>query len=288
MKHYMTFVFILTAVAVSAQSTKSGNYNLDQTYTLKAGGTIFLSSSDAKVTINGSTRTDVHVKIRREVNTKGWVFGEEEFTVDITEQGGNLSIKERSRSSHVGIVGYHYEQYTIDIEAPEGASLAIKGDDGDYLVRTVHGAIDLDLDDADVELVGCLGSDFRVRLDDGDLRMDTGKGTLELDADDADVLIRNAAFEKIMATLDDGDFVVETSLAATGDYFIDSQDGLVSFTVLSGGGKFDIRHDDARVITEGAFHVVEKSEDRTRLTVGNGNSKVDIRADDARVKLIRP
>ncbi len=287
MKHYMIFVFMLTAMAVSAQSTKSGNYNLDQTYTLKTGGTIFLSSSDAKVTINGSTRADVHVKIRREVNTKGWVFGEEEFSVDVMEQEGNLSIKERSRSSHVGIVGYHYERYTIDIEAPQGANLAIKGDDGDYLVRAVNGAIDLDLDDADVELVGCLGSDFRVRLDDGDLRMDTGKGTLELDADDADVDIRSAAFDRIMATLDDGDFLVESSLAAEGDYFIDSQDGLVSFTILSGGGKFDIRHDDARVITEGSFNVVEKSEDRTRLTVGSGNSKVDIRADDARVRLIR-
>jgi hypothetical protein len=71
------------------------------------------------------------------------------------------------------------------------------------------------------------------------------------------------------------------------DYFIDAQDGLVSLTVLGGGGKFDIRHDDARVITEGNFNVVEKSEDRTRLTLASGNSKVDIRADDARVRLIR-
>jgi hypothetical protein len=117
--------------------------------------------------------------------------------------------------------------------------------------------------------------------------MDTAKGTLELDADDADVKIRNAAFDKIMVDIDDGDFVVETSLSENGDYYIDAQDGLVSMTVLGGGGKFDIRHDDARVITEGNFDTVEKSEDRTRLTLANGNANVKIHADDARVRLIR-
>jgi hypothetical protein len=288
MQRYLTFLLALVAGSALAQSIKSGNYNLDKEYSLDAKGTIYLNSSDAKVYITGSARTTAHVKIDREVSTKGWVFGEEEFMVDVNEQGGNLSIKERSRSSHVGVIGYHYEKYTIKIEAPLGASLVVKGDDGDYFITTINGSIDLDLDDADVELTGCQGSEFKVTLDDGDLRMDTGKGVLEVDADDADVIVKNGSFSKIMANLDDGDFVVETSLSDNGDYFIDAQDGLVSLTVLGGGGKFDIRHDDARVITEGNFNVVEKSEDRTRLTLANGNSKVDIRADDARVRLIRP
>ena len=58
-------------------------------------------------------------------------------------------------------------------------------------------------------------------------------------------------------------------------------------TVLGGGGKFDIRHDDARVFAEGNFDTVERSEDRTRLTLANRNAKVNIRADDGRVRLIR-
>jgi hypothetical protein len=286
MKQLTLLSLVLISSAAFSQSTKMGDYNLDQQYKLDAKGTIYLTSSDAKVFITGSKRPTVHVKVERVVTTKGWVFGDESFAIDVTERDGNLSIKERSNSSHVGIVGYHYEKYTINIEAPEGASLVIKGDDGDYFINTVHGAVDLDLDDADVELTGCQGNDFRVRLDDGDLRMDTGKGTLEVDADDADVIIKNSSFSKISANLDDGDFVVETSLADAGDYFIDAQDGLVSLTVLGGGGRFDIRHDDARVVTEGNFSVVDKEEDRTRLTLASGNAKVDIRADDARVKLI--
>lgn len=287
MKTLLATGIILSSFSVLAQSDKTGDFHLDKEFKMESTGVIHLSSSDAKVFIIGSSRSTAHVKIDREVTTKGLIFGEEKFTVDVTEQNGDLLIKERSGSTHVGMVGYYNEDYTINIEAPTGASLVIRGDDGDYFIKAVNGSIELDLDDADIELAGCLGSNFKVRLDDGDLRMDTGKGTLEVDADDADIVIKSAAFEKIMADIDDGDFVVETSLSENGDYYIDGQDGLISFTVLGGGGKFDIHHDDARVVAEGNFDTVEKSEDRTRLTLANGNAKVNIHADDARVRLIK-
>ena len=287
MKTLLATGVLLSSFSVLAQSDKTGNFHLDKEFKMESAGVIHLSSSDAKVFIIGSSGSTAHVKIDREVTTKGLIFGEEKFTVDVTEQNGGLLIKERSGSTHVGMVGYYNENYTMNIEVPTGASLVIRGDDGDYFIKAVNGSIELDLDDADVELAGCLGSNFKIRLDDGDLRMDTGKGTLEVDADDADIVIKSASFEKIMADIDDGDFVIETALSENGDYYIDAQDGLISFTVLGGGGKFDIRHDDARVIAEGKFDTVEKSEDRTRLTLANGNAKVNIHADDARVRLIR-
>lgn len=285
MKSILPFALLFTASALSAQSTKIGDFHLDKEYKMGETGTLYLNASDAKVFITGSKRPTAHIKIDREVTSKGMTFGEREFRVDVTEQSGNLTIREESKGSTVGVVGYYNEKYTINIEAPEGASLVIDGDDGDYFIKAINGSIELDLDDADIELTGCLGNNFKVKLDDGDLRMDTGRGTLDLDADDADVDIKNASFDKIMAQLDDGDFIVETAFAENGDYFIDAQDGLVSIKVLGGGGRFDIRHDDARVTTEGAFDIVEKSDDRTRVTLANGNAKMEIRADDARVRL---
>jgi hypothetical protein len=288
MKTLLAAALFLSSLTLLAQSEKKGaDFHLDKEYKITSSGVIRLSSSDAKVFITGSTRTTAHIEIDREITSKGVIFGEEKFSVEVTESEEGLSIKEKSGSSHVSMVGYYNEDYRINIEAPAGVSLVIRGDDGDYFIKEINGSIELDLDDADIELSGCKGNNFRVKLDDGDLMMDTAKGTLELDADDADVKIRNAAFDKIMVDIDDGDFVVETSLSENGDYYIDAQDGLVSMTVLGGGGKFDIRHDDARVITEGNFDTVEKSEDRTRLTLANGNANVKIHADDARVRLIR-
>ena len=153
------------------------------------------------------------------------------------------------------------------------------------MINNIDGSISMDIDDADLELIACSGNEFKFRMDDGDIVMDEGKGALEIDADDADVKIANGAFTSIQADIDDGDLVIETSLADNGNYNVNAQDGLIALTVTNGGGKFDIRHDDARVVTEGNFQSVEESESRTRLTLASGNARVDIRADDARVRL---
>lgn len=285
MKKILTLIACAFSFFSLAQTQKTGNFHLDQTYKIDAKGTITLNSSDANVFITGSNRTDAHVKIDRVIETHGFVFGGSEFSVDVNEANGNLSIREHSGSTSVAVIGALYEKYTINIEVPEGVSLVLRGDDGDYFIKTVHGKMNIDVDDADVELTGCQGDDFTFRLDDGDIKMDEGKGTLDVDADDADVVIKNARFARIHAEMDDGDFLVETSLTDGGDYFIDSQDGLISLTVLGGGGKFDVHHDDARVITTGGFVQEEESENRTKLKLAAGTARVDIRADDARIKL---
>ncbi len=287
MKSIISVFCMFLSFSVAAQNI-DGKFHLDKEYNLSSTGTVELNCSDAKVDITGSTRKTAHVKIDREVSTKGIVFGgHDEFSVDVTEQSGDLEIRERSNSVSIGMIGYHYEKYTITIEAPEGTSLKVKGDDGDYWIKNINGAISLQLDDADVDLAQCSGSKFLFRLDDGDITMDEGKGSLELTGDDSDVKIKNANFTFIDAKVDDGDLIIETSIADNGEYFIDAQDGLISFTITKGGGKFDIHHDDGRVITEGQFTTEEDSENRTKLMLASGTAKVDIRADDARVKLIK-
>ena len=283
----LSVILVMIATAAAAQTTRSGDYSLDKNYKMDERGTIDLRSSDAKVTISGSSRKDVHLKIDRHVDTRGFTMGDREFSVEVEEVGGNLRIDERQHDNTVAVVGYYNEVYTISIEAPEGISLRIKGDDGDYMIKSIHGSMDLDLDDADVDIVGCKGDKFSFRLDDGEIKMDEARGVLEVSIDDADVEIQNAKFTRINAEIDDGDFIVQTSLADNGDYYIDSQDGSIIFTVSAGGGKFDIRHDDASVRADAAFTEVEESEDRSRYTLGTGNAKVDIRADDARVKLAK-
>lgn len=286
MKSILSILCFTAAFSAVGQSNE-GDFHLDQEYKINPTGTIKLNSSDGKVYITGSKRDNVHVKIDREVVTKGFTFGHEEFSVDVTENNGDIEIRERSNNVSVAMIGYRSEKYAIRIEAPEGMSLLVKGDDGDYWISNIDGSISLDLGDGDAELTQCSGNKFDFRIDDGDISMDEGSGDLAMDADDADVHIRNATFTTVNANIDDGDFVIETSLSDKGTYFIDAQDGLVSLAITKGGGKFDVRHDDARVITEGDFNTVEDTENRTRLTLATGEANVDIRADDARVRLMR-
>ena len=280
----LTFAFIML-MFVSASLAQDGGFHLDKEYKIGKTGLVDLTSSDGKVFITGSDRSTAHIKIDRKITSKGWTWGEENFRVDVEEENGDLVIEEKKASSRVGVVGYYSEEYRIEIEVPIGVSLKVRGDDGDYYIKNISGSILLDLDDADAELAGCTGDNFEFRLDDGDIRMDQGRGKLEIYGDDADVEIYKANFSSIRADIDDGDFIVETSLADNGEYYIESQDGTIALNITGGGGEFNIRHDDAHIVTEGNFKTLEESEKETRVSLASGTARVTVKADDARVKL---
>jgi hypothetical protein len=261
------------------------NFHLDKEFKINPTGVIKLFASDAKVQITGSSREKAHVKIDRQVTTKGWVFGSESFSIDVNEEDGNLTIREKPHSVS-GIIGFYSEKYTVVLELPSLASIAVHGDDGDYKVKNINGVISFDLDDADVELTDCGGSDFSFKMDDGDVTMNRGKGKLQLDGDDADVKITNGNFEMIVASIDDGSLLIETSLKDDGKYYIKGEDGLVSLTILGGGGKFDVRHDDGRIVAEGKFELIQDTENHKQFGLAQGTAKVEIRADDAKVQLV--
>jgi hypothetical protein len=281
MKNLLIAIIMVTFVGVAF--AQDGEFHLDKQYKVSNNGTIDLSSSDAKVFITGSTRATAHVKIDRTITVKGW-HSQSEFSVDVVEFDGSLKIREHQVGTNVS-VGYYSEEYKIEIEAPEGMSLTVRGDDGDYFVKNINGSIYLSLDDADADLTDCKGSEFKFRFDDGDLRMNTGRGSLEIDGDDSDVEIYQAQFSSIHADVDDGDLVIETSLQNEGIYELSGQDGLIALTITNGGGEFDIHHDDGHVSAGANFNTINESESATTLQLPNGKAKVNIRTDDARVRL---
>jgi hypothetical protein len=273
----------LTSVCATAQNR---DFHLDKEYTLSPTGTIHLHSGDAKVFITGSNRPTAHVRIDRSVDVKGYA-SDQNFHMDVTENNGDLKIQEAKSAISVKVVGTYIVSYRIEIEAPEGASLKVVGDDGHYSIKNMNGTIQVDADDADVDLVGCKGDKFVFRMDDGDVRMDQGHGSLDIKGDDVDAFFYNATFTDIVASMDDGDLTVETSLDNKGSYSLRSEDGTIALTITKGGGEFSIMHDDTHVVTQGNFKTLEDHEDFKRLALAEGSAKVNIRAEDGRVRLIQ-
>jgi hypothetical protein len=283
MKKPLTVLFILTATIGYPQ--KNDDYHLDKEFSIGEKGMLSLTCGDAHVVISGSVRKTAHVKIDRVVVTKGIRFGSREFSMDIKENDGNLNLLEHSYST-AGIIGYFSEKYTILLEIPSGVSLIIHGDDGNYQLKNIGGAIAMNVDDGDTELSGCTGDQFSFKMGDGNIRMDQGKGKLEIEGDDSDISIKHGAFSEIHASINDGKLNFETSLSETGVYSIRADDGSISLSVLNGGGIFSIKHDDGRVSTDGNFKIIEKSDDETHLTLSDGKAKVEIRVNDGNVKLV--
>lgn len=288
-KKNVKFILLSACISLGQLYAQTGrDYHLDKEFPVSLGGKLTLRSSDANVVITGSNRTTAHVKIDRVVTVRGWVVtSHDDFSVDIVETNGNLAIRERATGTVGMLVGSYSETYSIVLEIPLGMSLDLVGDDGHYQIKRVHGAIELDVDDADVELAGCQGTYFSFRLDDGDLIMDQGAGQLFVDGDDADFRIREARFSSMDVRLDDGDFEVSTALADNGHYTINLQDGRVALTITGGGGRIAVSHDDADVSAQGSFQTLQESEEHTELKTGTGTADVRIRADDARILLAR-
>jgi hypothetical protein len=225
------------------------------------------------------------VRVERKVTAKGITAGKRDFRVEVTTEGGNLKFREYQDGENITVVGYIKIDYRIAIEAPEGASLQVDGNDGTYTITNVDGKVSLELNDFEARLSGCSGDSFRFRTNDGNLVMDEGRGTLDLDGNDGNVEIRNGRFERIEAKWNDGDLRIATSLTNSGSYRIKTQDGSLDLAVTGGGGVFDITHDDGHVSRKGNFTALLEEENRTRLQLNGGSAQVRVQAGDASVRL---
>ena len=262
----------------------SRDFHLDEVYEMDATGTLHLNSSDADVRIVGSDRKDVHLKVDRTVESRG-INRSRKFDMDVENRGGDLYITERRGRGSSFTVGYSRIDYEILVELPQGASLRVKGDDDDYLVRNVNGSIEMDVDDGDIELRECNGDKFDFNLEDGDLKMDGGQGEIFVRIDDGDVDIRDGKFRELEMAVEDGSIIVETEIFDKGVYEIKGDDARIDFMVLSGGGDFRVIKDDGRVRASSEFRTIRETDYRSEFELKGGDAEVEIRTNDGSVRL---
>jgi hypothetical protein len=278
----LTIAIILTSAFSFAQ--KGTTFNLDQSYPITENGTIYLNADDAEVTITGENRKDVAIKIDYEVNSKGIEWGSREFYVEVETSGGDLQIEEYKRTN-AAVMGYISIDYTIEIKAPFGSNLDIKGDDDEYRITAINGEISINADDGDVILKNCQGNRFFFDMDDGDITMDQGSGQLTARMDDGDIEIRNGSFQTIDYRGDDGDLAIETSMGGNAYFKLSGDDSTFDVVITQGGGTFTINHDDGNIDYDNNFRLMDKERDRTVLSLTGGRGKVIISGDDVSVNL---
>lgn len=280
------FITNLSFAQRDRDEDKGGEFHLDKVYEMSATGTLNLNTEDADVRIVGSNRSDVHVKIDRVVTSRGASSRSRSFDVDVENRNGDLFIRENKGRSRGFIgVGYFRTDYDILIELPEGASLRVRGEDDDYYVKNVNGAIEMETEDGDIELVDCNGSDFEFILEDGDLKLDGGKGKFYARLDDGDIDMINGGFDNVEIQVEDGNVTMETGIADNGVYDIRADDARIDFVVLSGGGDFRVTKDDGRVRATSDFETIRENDYRSELKLAGGKADVQIRTNDGSVRL---
>ncbi|OEK06312.1 DUF4097 family beta strand repeat-containing protein [Roseivirga misakiensis] len=285
-KALFTSLLIISLGLTQMSAQENSEFNLDRYYKLAADGTVHLNTSDANIKITGSDRSDVHLDVQRKETVRGIRSRKSNFDMEVEERGGDLYINERTGRGGVTFqIGSRRIDYEIEIEMPMTGSLRIKGDDDDYVIRSVNGDISIKTDDGDIDLLDCTGDDFDIEIEDGDLKMDGGKGAIYVKIDDGDIDIRNGSFDRMELDAEDGSVSVETSLSDRGDYELVADDANVDFVVLGGGGEFNVSKDDGRISASSAYDTVQESERRSRFELKGGEARVEIRIEDGRVRL---
>jgi len=267
-------------------SAKTHTYNLDETYSIAADGTLFLNTDDADITITGEDRQDVHVIIHHEWHISGVsTRGGDDFEVIVTEENGNLRIREADTGGITIMMGTIREEYTVEIVAPKSVNLRIRGDDDDYRIRGFAGDVRLDFEDGRAQLMHMTGSHFEIGVEDGDLELQGGSGLLDIFAEDGSVVVEDGQFSDVSARVEDGDISISTSLSDGGDYRIRAEDGSIELNIEDGGGEFRLVFDDGSTRVGRQFDLLEEDEGYEEYQLGDGDARVRMEVEDGRITL---
>lgn len=279
----LTVLCLFLRMSVQAQDSE---YHLDETYQVDPGGTLYLQSDDAEVTIEASDRSDVHAVVYHSVDVDGWELKKgEEFKMEVETRNGNLHLREADRDEGRLLLGNVQTEYRITLEVPKSLALDILGDDDTYEISDVGGALSIESDDSEAEINGATGDSFEFKMDDGSVRMDQGQGELNLDMDDGELHVRDAHFSEIDADADDGEMEIATSLASDGYYLFDMDDGDLELNISGGGGEFEITGDDSDINADSSFEEISHDDERSVYRLPGGDATVKIDSDDGNIDL---
>jgi Toastrack DUF4097 len=276
----------LVALVPVHSFAKTHRYDLEETYTIAKDGTLFLNTDDAEVTIIGEDRDDVLVEIHHEWHISGVsTRGGDDFEIVVTEENGNLRIREADTGGITIMMGSIHEEYTVDIKAPSSVNLRIRGDDDDYRIRRFSGEVRLDFEDGNAQLLDMSGSKFEIGIEDGDLELEGGTGMLDLYIEDGSATVEDGSFSEISSRVEDGDITIFTTLADGGDYRMRAEDGSVELGVTGGGGEFRLLFEDGGTRVGRDFDLVDEDDDYEEYTLEGGTASVRMEVEDGRITL---
>lgn len=287
-------------------SHAQGEFNLNEDYNISEGGTLYLDSEDADVTIKGTNRDDVGVSIYRK--TKGKHYGNKKFDIEVVEKNGNLHIKEPESKEKVQYsVSINSKTiYTIDIEVPYSVDLDIKGEDDNYVIEYIDGSVYIKSEDGDIVLNNLDGDEIEIAIEDGDVQLTDSNANLRLKLEDGDftskasdlydvdiivedgnVKFNGGSIGDCKIKSEDGDIRISSGFRSNSKVNIRTEDGDVNIDSNGEGGSFTVTMEDGDVsYAESSLNLESKSKHKHIYnTVQEGNVEVSISVEDGDVNI---
>jgi len=304
----MRLSFILTFFSLSlTQVWAQSEFNLNKTYPISELGQLEMNTDDAVVTIKGSDRTDVSIKVYRKVTGKQ--LGNKKFDFNVDASDGNIKITDheyKDSNTKISIQWNSETIYTIDIEVPRSVNLDLVGDDDDYNISSISGNLALTVEDGSTEIRNFTGESIDIEIEDGDIDIQDANCSIELTIEDGDFQAKNSDFKKLNIKTEDGDISMRGSKifdgrirSSDGDIDLDialspetrldirTDDGNVDLNTRGPGGKYEVTFEDGDVdFSKQQFNTVKETRNSYQLaSKSEGNVDIIIDVEDGDVDL---
>lgn len=259
----------------------------EKTFSVERPARVQVTADEGNIEITTWEKSEIYLKITK----RAWGSTREEaetnlenIEISIREYSNKLVIRElerRDRRQRVTLSDifdgdfwrenrWNRQQVDFELKVPTDTGLKLTSDEGDILVTGIEEAVQIQLDEGDVEITDVRSDDLQIDIDEGDVdilnagqvqkgywKIESDEGTIyfengqvdEIDftSDEGDIIVKECEFSRFWLASDEGDLIVDFTPKQRGEYHMEADEGNLEITLPE---KSDI---DLRLLTEEGY-----------------------------------
>lgn len=170
MKTKNILTFILVVLCTSIGITYAKTMAVDQSFKVKAGGTLYLDSDSGSVEVESHSAKTVIVEVQK------WGENEEDFEVTVEQDGNDIKIEGDQKGS--GSYWGRNAQVRYLIKVPSQYNVDVKTGGGSIEISDLNGVVEARTSGGSISL-GKINGDVDVKTSGGSIRVDDVVGNID-------------------------------------------------------------------------------------------------------------
>ncbi|MBN2093103.1 DUF4097 family beta strand repeat protein [candidate division KSB1 bacterium] len=314
-----SFLSVATAIEIAKTFKKS--------FAMEFGGSVTVKADEGFIKIKSWDKTEVEVNWTKRIWGRTKKEAEELMDmveVRISQVDDRLLIKviEPKDSQNFSFWDLldpdtwknnnrHSPMVDFELFVPKEINLDLSTDEGDVIVNSVQGELEINVDEGDIEIVDIQFENLSLFADEGDIsgrNLKNTEGTITIEVDEGDVSLENiqtrrlrmecdegdASFVELICnycniSTDEGDIELDILLGEDDHYEIYTDEGNVNFYLPANADvRFDLETEDGRIRSDFDVEIKKKDDwQQCRDRLGKGSSLIKACTDEGIISLRR-
>ncbi len=222
---------LLPLGAVDAQVERQ---RVDTSFTFERGGVVRLAIVSGEIRVTSVPGTTMRILATIERGRLETAIGRDRVSIEARSVGGRMGAARYELQVPVG-TRVRADAVSGDVSV-RGTTTEVEAHSvsGDVIVEDAAGIVEVESVSGDIDLRRAAGR-IDVASVSGSIDIDGVEGDLEAESVSGSVIIRRGALRRLRTESVSGDLIYDGSIAADGDYRVNTHSGSVRFTIPSDG-----------------------------------------------------